>query len=205
VLAIATIAALAELGVQTASVVAMLGAAGLAIGLALQGSLANFAAGVLLVIFRPFKAGDYVEAGGTGGTVEEVQLFATVLKTPDNRKVIVPNGKIYSDNITNYSAEPIRRLDLVFGVSYSDDLNRAEQIVWEVLRSDPRVLDEPEPTVGILELADSSINFAVRPWVESANYFAVLFDLNKTIKQRFDAAGISIPFPQQDVYVHNAN
>lgn len=201
----AVIVALSQLGVQTASFVAILGAAGLAIGLALQGSLSNFAAGVLLIIFRPFRTGDFVEAGGATGIVDSVEIFTTTLKTLDNRRVIVPNSNILSGNITDYSAYPTRRVDLVFGISYTDDIDRARQIIADVLRQDERILADPAPTVQVFELADSSVNFAVRPWVENANYWTVLCDTTETVKKQFDAAGISIPFPQQDVYMHHVN
>ncbi|HUV30727.1 MAG TPA: mechanosensitive ion channel domain-containing protein [Acidobacteriota bacterium] len=196
------IAAIGALGVQTTSFIAVIGAAGLAIGFALQGSLANFASGVMLVIFRPFKAGDYIEAGGTAGVVEEIHIFNTVLTTPDNKKVIVPNSKITGDNITNYSAKEIRRLDLVFGIGYGDDIRKAKQVLEQILRQDSRVLTDPAPTVAVLELADSSVNSAVRPWVKTADYWPVHFDLVEKVKLAFDEQGISIPFPQRDVHMH---
>jgi len=201
-LAFVVIAALGQLGVQTASFVAVVGAAGLAIGLALQGSLANFAAGVLMIIFKPFKAGDYIEAGGIAGTVEGLNIFTTELKTPDNKKVIVPNAKITSDNIVNYSAKDQRRIDIVAGVSYRDDLDKVRQVLKSILDEDERILKDPAPTIGVLALADSSINFAVRPWVKTGDYWAVYFDTHEKIKKRFDAEGISIPFPQRDVHLY---
>jgi len=201
-LAFVVIAALGQLGVQTASFVAVVGAAGLAIGLALQGSLANFAAGVLMIIFKPFKAGDYIEAGGIAGTVEGLNIFTTELKTPDNKKVIVPNAKITSDNIVNYSAKDQRRIDIVAGVSYRDDLDKVRQVLKGILDEDERILKDPAPTIGVLALADSSINFAVRPWVKTGDYWAVYFDTHEKIKKRFDAEGISIPFPQRDVHLY---
>lgn len=196
------VAAINTLGVQTASFIAILGAAGLAIGFALQGSLSNFAAGVMLIIFRPFKAGDYVEAGGTAGVIEEVGIFVSVLRTPDNKKVIVPNSRITSDNITNYSANDTRRVDLVFGIGYTDDIAKTKQTLTEIVASDPRVLHEPEPTIAVFELADSSVNFVVRPWVNTADYWAVYFDLTEKVKLTFDEKNISIPFPQRDVHLH---
>ena len=202
IMAFVIIAAIGKLGVQTASFVAVLGAAGLAVGLALQGSLANFAAAVLLTIFRPFKIGDFIEAGGTAGTVEEIGIFTTVLKTPDNKQVIVPNAKMTSDNITNYSVTGERRIDLVAGVSYNDDLDKVRKILEQILADDDRILSEPAPTIGVLALADSSVNFAVRPWVKTADYWDVFFALQEQMKKRFDAEGISIPFPQQDVHIH---
>ncbi len=196
------LAALNTLGVQTTSFVAIIGAAGLAIGFALQGSLANFASGVMLVIFRPFKTGDYVEAGGSSGSVEEITIFNTVLKTPDNKKVIVPNSKITGDNITNYSAQEMRRIDMVFGIGYDDDLRQAKRSLEQMLAEDERVLKDPAPQVAVLELADSSVNFAVRPWVKTGDYWDVYFDLTEKVKLAFDEQGISIPFPQTDVHLH---
>jgi len=196
------IAALGKLGVQTASFVAVLAAAGLAIGLALQGSLANFAAGFLLVVFHPFKAGDYIEGAGVAGTVEEIEIFTTTLCSPDNKQIIVPNAKLTSDNILNYSAKGIRRLDMLFGISYGDDVNKAQEVLTELVRSDARVLDDPEPLVAVAELADSSVNFHVRPWVKTTDYWDVRFDVTKQVKLRFDNEGISIPFPQQDVHLY---
>ena len=195
------IAALAQVGIQTTSLIAVLGAASLAIGLALQGSLANFAAGVLLIIFRPFKVGDYVECAGTAGAVDEMQIFTTLLKSPDNKKIIIPNAKLLGDVITNYSAKDTRRVDLVIGVSYSDDLKKVEKVLTDILSQDERVLKNPAPTIGVLELADSSVNFAVRPWVKTGDYWNVYFDLTKNIKLRLDAEGIAIPFPQRDVHL----
>ena len=201
-LAFIVIAALGQLGVHTASFVAVIGAAGLAIGLALQGSLANFAAGVLMIIFKPFKVGDYIEGGGTAGTVEEISIFTTVLKSPDNRKIIVPNAKMTGDNIVNYSAKEQRRIDIVAGVSYGDDLDKVRRVLEQILAEDARILKDPAPTIGVLALADSSINFAVRPWVKTGDYWPVYFDTQEKIKKRFDAEGISIPFPQRDVHLY---
>ncbi len=196
------IAALGKLGIQTTSFVAVIGAAGLAVGLALQGSLANFAAGVLMIIFKPFKVGDFVEAAGTAGVVEKLGIFTTELKTPDNKKVIVPNAKVTGDNITNYSAKEQRRVDIVAGVSYGDNLDKVKKVLEDILSKEERVLDDPAPTIGVLELGDSSVNFAVRPWVKTAEYWPVFFALQETIKKRFDEEGIAIPFPQQDVHLH---
>lgn len=200
-LTMVVIAAVGQLGVQTTSFIAVLGAAGLAIGLALQGSLANFAAGVLMIIFRPFKAGDYIEAAGTAGSVEEVQLFTTTLKTPDNKTVIIPNAQVTSGTITNYSARDTRRLDLVFGVGYGDDLDKVKRVIQEVLGEEERLLKDPAPLVGVLNLGESSVDFAVRPWVNSSDYWPVFFDLQENMKKRFDQEGISIPFPQRDVHL----
>lgn len=196
------ISALGTLGMQTTSLVAIIGAAGLAVGFALQGSLSNFASGVMLIIFRPFKTGDYIEAGGTAGVVESTHVFNTILKTPDNKKVIVPNSKMTADNITNYSAKELRRLDLVFGIGYNDDLRKARQLLETILKNDSRVLSDPAPVVAVLELADSSVNFAVRPWVKTGDYWPVYFDITEQVKLTFDEQGISIPFPQQDVHMH---
>jgi len=196
------VAALNNLGVATTSVVAIIGAAGLAIGFALQGSLANFASGVMLIIFRPFQAGDYIEGGGTAGVVQEVSIFNTILKTPDNKKIIIPNSAITGSNITNYSAEDTRRVDLVFGVGYGDDLPKAKQILEKLVNSDDRILKDPAPVVAVSELADSSVNFVVRPWVKTSDYWAVYWYLTEKVKLTFDAEGISIPFPQRDVHLH---
>jgi small conductance mechanosensitive channel len=196
------IAAVSALGVETTSFIAVLGAAGLAVGLALQSSLSNFASGVMLIIFRPFSRGDYVEAGGVSGVVEEVAIFNTVLKTPDNRKVIVPNGDIIGGSITNYSAHETRRIDMVFGIGYDDDIKKAKDILERIVNADERILKDPAPTVAVSELAESSVNFVVRPWVKTADYWAVFFDLTEKIKVTFDAEGISIPFPQHDVHIH---
>ena len=199
------LAALNRVGVQTASLVAIFGAAGLAVGLALQGSLSNFAAGVLLLIFRPFKLGDLIEAGGVTGFVEDIQLFTTIVVTPDNKFVIVPNSKIGADNIVNFSTKPYIRLDMVFGIGYEADIDRAKAVIQDILAQDPRVLKDPAPTVAVTELADSSVNFAVRPNVTVADYWGVYFDTHESIKKRFDEEGISIPFPQQDVHMFSTN
>lgn len=196
------LAALTHLGIQTTSFIAVIGAAGLAVGLALQGSLSNFAAGFLLILFRPFKVGDYIEGGGTAGTVEKIQIFTTTLKTPDNKTIIVPNTKLTDDNITNYSTTGTRRVDMVFGIGYGDDIDKARRIIWDLINGDDRVLEDPAPTVAVSELADSSVNFIVRPWTRSGDYWSVVFDMNENIKKRFDAEGISIPFPQRDVHVY---
>jgi len=202
IMAFVIIAALGQLGIQTASFVAVLGAAGLAVGLALQGSLANFAAGLLMIIFKPFKVGDFIEAGGALGIVEEIGIFTTELKSPDNKKIIVPNAKATADNIINYSANDQRRIDMVAGISYSDDLEKVRKILEGILSEDDRILQEPAPTIAVLELADSSVNFAVRPWVKTSEYLDVFFATQEKIKKRFDAEGITIPFPQQDVHIH---
>ena len=200
-LLLVVIAALSRLGVDTTSLIALLGAAGLAIGFALQDSLNNFASGVLLIVFRPFGLGDFVEAGGTSGIVEEITLFTTTMRTPDNREVIVPNGAIYNDVITNNSARDTRRVDMVFGIGYDDDMRRARGIMMDVLKADARILEEPEPVIMVAELADSSVNFHVRPWVKSGDYWDVMADVTEQIKVAFDDAGIAIPYPQMDVHV----
>lgn len=196
------ISALGALGVQTASFIAIIGAAGLAVGFALQGSLANFASGVMLIIFRPFKTGDYVEAGGTSGSVESVQIFNTTLKTPDNKKVIVPNSQITGDKIVNYSAMERRRIDMVFGIGYDDSIKQAKEILERIISGDERILKDPAPVIAVLELGDSSVNFAVRPWVNTSDYWAVYFDITEKVKLAFDENNISIPFPQRDVHIH---
>ena len=200
-LLIVIVAALDQLGVDTTSLIALMGAAGLAVGLALQGSLQNFAAGVMLIIFRPFKIGDFVDAGGTKGTVESIKIFNTILKTPDNREVIVPNGGIYNGTITNFSARATRRIDMVFGIGYDDDIRKAKDIIKGILESDERILKDPEPLVAVGELGDNSVNFNVRPWVNSGDYWPVFFDLNEKVKLIFDENGISIPYPQMDVHM----
>lgn len=196
------IAAIGQLGIQTTPLIAVLGAAGLAVGLALQGSLGNLASGVMLVLFRPFQTGNFVEAGGTSGTVMEVGIFNTVLNTPDNRRIIVPNSMITSDTITNYSAYDTRRIDLIIGVDYTDDLKVARDTMVNTITSHGKVLTEPEPIVWLMELADSSVNFAVRPWVQSPDYWVVRNELLESIKSDLEAAGCSIPFPQRDVHLH---
>jgi small conductance mechanosensitive channel len=198
---IVIIAALDRLGVNTSSFIALIGAAGLAIGLALQGSLQNFASGVLLIMFRPFNVGHSIEAAGTAGVVEKIGIFSTQLKTADNREIIVPNGKIYNDIITNNSKRETRRIDLVFGIGYGDDMRQAKAIMERVLEADERVLKEPKAAVAVAELADSSVNFNVRPWVKASDYWAVRSDLLQHIKLAFDDAGISIPYPQMDVHL----
>ena len=195
IMAFVIIASLGQLGVQTASFVAILGAAGLAIGLALQGSLANFAAGVLMIIFKPFKVGDDIEGGGVAGVVVEIGIFATELRSPDNKKIIVPNGKMSSDNIVNYTANEIRRVDIVAGVSYGDDLDKVRKVLEGVLAKDERILKDPAPTIGVLEMAETKVNIAVRPWVKESDYWDVFFATQENIKKQFDAAGITHTTP----------
>lgn len=202
--AIVLIAALGRVGVETASIVAVIGAAGLAIGLALQGSLSNFAAGVLIVTFRPFKSGDYVEVGGVAGSVASIQIFSTVLTTPDNKMVVVPNGTVISSPITNYSRHATRRIDFIIGVSYKSDLQKTKEVLTRIVKADERVLQDPEPTIGVHALMDSSVNFVVRPWVKTEDYWSTYFDLMQAIKEGLDKEGIEIPFPQMDVHYHAA-
>lgn len=196
-----TIAALNQLGVDTTSLIALLGAAGLAVGLALQNSLQNFAAGVMLIVFRPFKAGDFVELAGVSGVVENIGIFSSVLRTGDNRELIVPNGVIYGGIITNYSKRSTRRVDMVFGIDYSDDLKQAKELLRTIILADERVLPEPEPVIAVSELADFSVNFIVRPWVKNADYWPVLWDTTEKVKLEFDAQGLSIPYPQMDIHI----
>ncbi|GAB6074928.1 mechanosensitive ion channel family protein [Nautilia lithotrophica] len=195
------IAALGTLGVNTTSFAAIIGAAGLAVGLALQGNIANFGAGVVLLFLRPFKVGDFVEAGGAVGVVDAIGIFNTTFKTGDNRVIIVPNSNIIGGNITNYSREAIRRIDLVIGVGYEDDLKLVKSTLEEILNNHPKVLKDPAPAVALAELADSSVNFNVRPWVKSEDYWSVRSELLETIKTTFDEKGINIPYPQMDVHV----
>jgi small conductance mechanosensitive channel len=196
------IAAISQIGVQTTSLIAVMGAAGLAIGLALQGSLSNFAAGVLIVVFRPYRAGDFVEVAGSSGAVVQVQILTTVLKTGDNKQIVVPNAQIMNSIITNYSANDTRRIDMIIGVSYNDNLDKARDTLRELVNADKRIMQDPECLIAVAELADSSVNFFVRPWVASSDYWAVKFDLTEAIKKRFDQNGISFPFPQQDVHLY---
>jgi small conductance mechanosensitive channel len=196
------VAAINKLGIQTTSLIAVLGAAGLAIGLALQGSLANFAAGVLLLLFKPFKTGDFVETGGVLGTVEEIHIFNTIINSPDNKRIILPNAKITGDNIVNYNSNDKRRVDLVFGISYTDDIKVTKEVLERIISSDPRILSEPKPVVAVLELADSSVNLVCRPWVKTQDYWSVYFDVIEKGKLELEKSGITIPFPQRDVHLY---
>lgn len=196
------IAAVGKVGVQTASFIAVLGAAGLAVGMALQGTLSNFAAGVMLILFKPFKIGDFIDAGGVMGSVKEISIFVTILASPDNRKIIVPNSQISSGTITNFSAIDQRRIDMVFGVSYSDDLQKAKEVLQKLCDSDERILKDPETVIAVSELGDSSVNIVCRPWVKPADYWGVFFDLTEKGKVELEKAGCSIPFPQRDVHVY---
>ena len=195
------ISAISKLGVQTTSFVAVIGAAGLAVGLALQGSLSNFAAGILLILFKPFKVGNFVKAGGEAGVIVEVGILTTEMKTPDNVQIIIPNSTIMGSAITNVSAHPTRRIDMTLGVGYDDDLNKAKQIMEDLLAADERVLKDPVATIAVANLGDSSVEFVIRPWVNSADYWSVKFDFTKAVKEKFDSEGISIPYPQSDVHV----
>lgn len=195
------ITALGTVGVETTSLAAVLAAAGLAIGLALQGSLANFASGVLIILFKPFSVGEFIDAGGTMGMVAEVGILFTVLNTPDNKRIIAPNSSIMGGVITNFSANPTRRVDMVFGISYSDNIEATIELFQRLTKEDERILEDPEPTIGVLSHGDNSINIAVRPWVKKEDYWDVFFGFHKLVKEEFDKAGISIPFPQRDIHI----
>jgi len=201
-MAFVVVAALGQLGIQTTSFIAILGAAGLAVGLALQGSLANFAAGFLMIIFRPFKVGDFVEAAGVSGKVDAIHIFTTTLTTPDNKTIIIPNGKIGNDSIINYSTQATRRVDLTVGVAYDADLKEVRSVLEDIISKDERIMSDPEHQIAVSELADNSVNFVVRLWVKSTDYWGVFFDTNESVKLRFDDAGIGIPFPQRDVHLY---
>ncbi|MBX9336459.1 small-conductance mechanosensitive channel MscS [Serratia marcescens] len=202
VLAFTFIAVLGRVGVQTTSVIAVLGAAGLAVGLALQGSLSNFAAGVLLVIFRPLRVGEYVDLGGVAGTVDQVQIFSTTLRTADNKTIVVPNGKIIAGNIINYSREPNRRVDIVVGVAYNADIDVVKKVLGDVIAADKRIMHAKGVTVRLNEMAPSSLNFVTRSWTTNAEYWNVYFDLMENFKRALDANNIGIPFPQMDVHLY---
>lgn len=201
-MAILVIAALSQLGFETTSLAAIIGAAGLAIGFALKDSLSNFASGVMIIAFRPFKAGDYIEAGGVSGTVEGIQMFSTQLNSPDNKHIIVPNAQITSGSITNYSTKDTRRIDLTFGIGYDDDIKKAKTTLQRLIKADKRVIDAEDTVIAVAELADNSVNIVVRPWVKAEDYWAVKFELTEKVKLAFDKAGISIPYPQTDVHLH---
>ncbi|MCH2190848.1 MAG: mechanosensitive ion channel [Gammaproteobacteria bacterium] len=203
--AMVIIAALGQLGIQTASFVAIIGAAGLAVGLALQGSLSNFAAGVLIILLRPIRVGDFADIAGTSGTVRNIRIFTTELRTGDNKAVIIPNSRVLDSNITNYSSTGTRRIDMVFGIGYDDDIDQAKKVLLQIVEKDERVLQNPAPVVAVNELADSSVNFIVRPWVKTADYWGVHNDTMEAVKKGFDAKGISIPYPQSQVHMISAN
>jgi len=205
VMTFTVLAALAKFGVQTTSFVAILGAAAFAIGFAMQGSLSNFASGVMTLVFRPYKVGDYVEGAGIAGTVKELSLFTTTIDTPDNIKIIVPNSRIYGDTIKNYSAHDTRRVDLVVGIGYGSSIEKAQEVLTSLMNGDERILSEPAPQIAVSELADSSVNLVVRPWVKRDDYWPVRFDLTRKIKEAFDENGIEIPFPQQVVHMMSQN
>ena len=200
-MAFVLIAVLANFGVQTASFIALVGAAGLAVGLALQGTLSNFAAGVMILIFRPFSVGNWVEVAGVAGTVKEIGIFSTILFTGDNVKVVVPNSQVYGQTLKNFSANDTRRIDLVMGVGYDDDLQIANDTMLRVLNAEDRVLDEPAPVVAVSELGDSSVDFVVRPWCKASDYWPLRWHLNRRLKEELEAAGCSIPYPQRDVHL----
>ena len=204
-LAVVVVAALDQAGIDTTSALAIFGAAGLAVGLAVKDSLSNFAAGVMIAFFHPFKLGHYIEAAGTAGTVLEVEMFNTTLLTPDNKRIMVPNRLVYNDTIVNYSAEEERRVDLVFGIGYGDDIKKARGLIESIMAADERILKDPAASVTVGELADNSVNFNVRPWVKGADYWGVRGDLLENVKLAFDANGISIPFPQRDVHLHQVD
>ena len=204
-LIVVVIAALDQLGVNTTSILAVFATAGLAVGLALKDSLSNFAAGVMLIIFKPFKVGDFVEAGGSAGTVEAIRIFNTVLRTPDNREITIPNGQIYSGTIVNVTARETRRVDIVFGIGYGDDLSKARDLIWKAINNEERILKDPEPAVVLAELADSSVNIAVRTWVNTSDYWPVRAELLEKVKLAFDSNNISIPFPQRDVHLYQVS
>lgn len=192
-------------GIETTSFIAVLGAAGLAIGLALQGSLANFAGGILILLFKPFKAGDFIEAQGHAGTVEEIQIFTTMLRTPDNKTIIIPNGALANGSMINYSTQATRRVDFLFGISYADNIDTAREVLRRIIDADSRIHTDPPAQIVVSALADSSVNITLRVWVDSANYWDVFFATTEAAKKAFDQAGISIPFPQRHVHIHQAS
>ena len=196
------ISAISQIGIETTAFIAIIGAAGLAIGFALQGSLSNFASGVMLIIFKPIKVGDYIKGGGAAGSVETIGIFVTTLVTPDNKVIYIPNSTLTGSNIINYSVKDTRRVDMVFGIGYSDDIDKAKSTIQSVLESDSRILKDPAPKIVVSELADSSVNFNVRPWVNSADYWGVYFDMTEQSKKKFDEPNISIPFPQRDIHMY---
>jgi len=201
-IAFVVLAALGQLGIETTSFIAVLGAAGLAIGLALQGSLANFAAGFLMIVFRPFKVGDFIEGAGEAGVVEEIQMFTTTLRTGDNKTIIIPNAQLSNGNITNYSAKETRRVDLTVGAAYEADIKHVRKVLQEIIDADERIMDDPAPMIAVGELADNSVNFVVRVWVKTGDYWGVYFDTTEAVKVRFDEENIGIPYPQRDVHLY---
>jgi small conductance mechanosensitive channel len=199
------ITALGMLGVEMTSFIAILGAAGLAVGLALSGALQNFAGGVMILLFKPFKVGHFIDAQGHSGTVKEIQIFSTILKTPDNKTILIPNGKLANDSMTNYSVEEKRRVDWTIGIGYGNDIDKAYEVIKRLLAEDDRILDDPEPFLALKELADSSVNIAVRVWVNAGDYWPVHFRLNEQVYKTFEDEGLDIPFPQQDVHLHKVD
>ena len=199
------LAALEQMGMDTTSLLAVLGAAGLAIGLALKDSLSNFAAGIMLILFKPFTVGDYVEVAGIGGVIERISIFSTLIHSPDNKAITVPNAQVYGGVIVNYSAKPTRRIDLVFGIGYGDDMKKARALIADILAAETRILADPQPVIAVAELGDSSVNLWVRPWVKSEDYWDVRWSLIERVKTEFDGNGISIPFPQRDVHLYQAS
>jgi len=197
------ISVMGMVGIEMTSFIAILGAAGLAVGMALSGTLQNFAGGVLILLFKPFKVGDYIEAQGYSGTVKKIQIFNTFLTTPDNKTIILPNGALSTSSMTNYSTEPTRRVDFKFGIGYKDDIDKAKNILRDILESDSRVLKDPKTIIAVSELADSSVNLIARPWVNATDYWSLYFDIQEKVKKTFDQEGISIPYPQQDVHIFN--
>jgi small conductance mechanosensitive channel len=200
-LVVVVITAISQVGVQTTSFVAVLGAAGLAIGFALQGSLSNFASGVLIILFRPFKVGDFVEAGGVMGVVDEIGILVTEMHTPDNKGIIVPNSQVMGGHIVNFNKHETRRCDMTFGIGYGDSIDKAKQILTSIIEADERCLKDPAPTIAVSEHGESSVNIVCRPWVKGSDYWGVLFDTHEAVKKRFDEEGVSIPFPQRDVHI----
>ena len=205
ILAVTALAVLSRFGVQTASLIAVFGAAGLALGLALQGTLSQLAAGVMLLLFRPFKVGDYIDTGGAAGSVKAVGLFTTELATPDNVQIIVPNGDVWGSTVRNYSFHPTRRVDYLLGIGYGDSIDAAMKVIHDVIASDPRCHTDPAPQIVVGDLADSAVNIIVRVWADAADYWGLKFDLTKRFKEALDAAGITIPFPQRDVHLHQVD
>lgn len=199
------ITALGMLGVEMTSFVAILGAAGLAVGLALSGTLQNFAGGVMILLFKPFKVGDFIEAQGYSGSVKEIQIFVTILTTPDNKTIIIPNGPLATNSLTNYSSQPTRRVDWTFGIGYGDDVDKAYEVLKRLIEADERVLKDPEPFYAVKELGDSSVNFTVRAWVNAPDYWAVYFRMNEEVYKTFDKEGLNIPYPQTDVHIHKVD
>ncbi len=195
------ISAVGMLGVAMTSFIAILGAAGLAVGLALSGTLQNFAGGVMILLFKPFKSGDYIEAQGYAGTVNEIQIFNTILKTPDNKTIIIPNGGLSTGSMVNYSTESRRRVDFIFGIGYGDDVDKARQVLKDIIEKEPRILKAPEPFIAVKELGDSSVNLVVRVWAEAADYWGIYFDMQEKVYKTFPREGLNIPFPQMDVHL----